>query len=389
MNPKQIENKFYAARNSEFDTDDVKNIVHKETKDAEWGIDRERHRIGIRFNAYFAWIGERILSARFKTREDAQRWIDRQIARGHPNKRFSRPGAKDTMAVGDEWSAGDDREADRVIAEMKALEQKCSAKRREIFDVETKMIPRVIAILTAAKKNKDLKMLSSGIHTAGQADRVRYSFARPGAKDKMSASTRFKVGDKVVARDSVQGMKKGQTYKVTNIRMQDTPWGTFVDYQLDGNRWIGNAPFVLSKVTASRPGAKAKFASNRKKVLAELNDLLDMLEQVEADRGDIAEIKDAIEFVKRTDNKNDEIGQVYRNAMDISDQYFSRPGEKAKFENPMDVEMLWKTHSDGTYSAVLWDVDKKREIRTVKKFQTKKAVIAFVESWWKKHRPIG
>jgi len=88
----KAEDKFYLARNSEFDTDDVKNILHKETKDAEYGIDKERHRIGIRFNAYFAWIGERILSARFKTREDAQRWIDRQIARGHPNKRFSRPG---------------------------------------------------------------------------------------------------------------------------------------------------------------------------------------------------------------------------------------------------------------------------------------------------------
>jgi len=110
MNPKQIENKFYAARNSEFDTDEVKNIVHKETNDAEYGIDKERlSNKSFKFNAYFAWKGERVQSARFNTREDAQRWIDKQVAKRHPNKRFSRPGVKDTMAVEDRFYFGKGR----------------------------------------------------------------------------------------------------------------------------------------------------------------------------------------------------------------------------------------------------------------------------------------
>jgi hypothetical protein len=81
------------------------------------------------------------------------------------------------------------------------------------------------------------------------------------AKAEMAMDSRYKVGDTVVARVAAQGMKKGQTYKVTDISMQDTPWGTFFDYQLDGKLWVGNGHLVLDKVNASRFGKKEKFGN--------------------------------------------------------------------------------------------------------------------------------
>jgi len=152
--------------------------------------------------------------------------------------------------------------------------------------------------------------------------------SRPGAKDKMSASTRFKVGDKVVAQDSVQGMKKGQTYKVTDIRMQDTPWGTFVDYQLDGNRWIGNAPFVLSKVTASRPGQPEKFA---RATDSEIEHLLLEAESL-IDDGFVSK---AIPYLRRASNSVDmntstRIKDILESLMKEAKVRFSRPGVKDK-----------------------------------------------------------
>ena len=80
-------------------------------------------------------------------------------------------------------------------------------------------------------------------------------------KSKMAMDSRYKVGDTVVSRVAAQGMKKGQTYKVTDISMQDTPWGTFFDYQLDGKLWVGNGHLVLDKVNASRVGNKTKFGN--------------------------------------------------------------------------------------------------------------------------------
>jgi len=263
MNQKKIENKFYAAapgkkttmaRNSEFDTDEVKNLVHKESRDAEWGIDRESKGRGLyTYSAYHAYIGEPVFTKRFNTRGEAEKWLEKQNAASHPNKRKSaRPGAKEMFGSADkvdnlmatayralrdgdkaaarkliaraealiqsdssvpdyivnelndlkkslrfsrrgtkskfanEWNTYDDREADRLIKRMQELEQKCSKKRSEIFDVETKMIPRIIAATTAAKKNKDVAMLASAMHMSHQADDVRYSFSRPGAKAKFA-----------------------------------------------------------------------------------------------------------------------------------------------------------------------------------------------------------
>lgn len=80
-------------------------------------------------------------------------------------------------------------------------------------------------------------------------------------KSEMAMDSRYKVGDTVVSRVAAQGMKKGQTYKVTDISVQDTPWGTFFDYQLDGKLWVGNGHLVLDKVNASRAGNKAKFGN--------------------------------------------------------------------------------------------------------------------------------
>lgn len=175
-----VEDNFYfkgkkakMARNPEFDTDEVKNILHKESRDAEWGIDREVKGRGLHtYSAYHAYIGEPVVTKRFNTRGEAEKWLEKQNSAGHPNKR-----------------------------------------------------------------------------------------------------------------------------------------------------------------KLSRPGEKEKFAANKSKILAELKDLLAMLKQVKADRGDIAEVTDAIKFVEKSNSSN-EIGQVYRNAMDIEGQYFSRSGEKAKFQLP-------------------------------------------------------
>lgn len=88
------------ARNPEFDTDEVKNILHKESSDAEWGIDREVKGRGFyTYNAYHAYIGEPVVTKRFNTRGEAEKWLEKQNAARHPNKReLARPGEKAKFA---------------------------------------------------------------------------------------------------------------------------------------------------------------------------------------------------------------------------------------------------------------------------------------------------
>jgi hypothetical protein len=100
--------------------------------------------------------------------------------------------------------------------------------------------------------------------------------SKPGEKDTMAVEDRFYfgkgrkakfsmfgIGDKVRATSSVQGMKSGTVYKVTDIDKRHTPFGTFVTYTLDGKLSIANGHLVLEKASNSRSGGKAKFAWQR------------------------------------------------------------------------------------------------------------------------------
>lgn len=249
------------ARNSEFDTDEVKNILHKESRDAEWGIDREAKGQGLyTYSAYHAYIGERVFTKRFNTRGEAERWLEKQNAAGHPNKRkHARPGAKakfespknkilaelkdllvmlkqvkadrdDIAIVADsikfveksnssseigqvyrnamdierqyfsrlgtkakfagtspeEWDASCDRDYLYVVDRLKSLVEVCGKKRAQLVEVETKTIPLVMEMVRKAKAQQDVRLLESAMSRMTLLDKIRQSFARPGAKAKFA-----------------------------------------------------------------------------------------------------------------------------------------------------------------------------------------------------------
>lgn len=110
-----VEDRFYfgkgrkakMARNSEYDTDGVKNLIHKETRDAEWGIDLYKGaRAGNQYHAYHAFIGESVTTRVFGSRSEAEAWLNKKNAAGHPNKRKnSRSGGKAKFANSNEVRA--------------------------------------------------------------------------------------------------------------------------------------------------------------------------------------------------------------------------------------------------------------------------------------------
>jgi len=266
MNPKQIENKFYAARNSEFDTDEVKNIVHKETNDAEYGIDKERlSNKSFKFNAYFAWKGERVQSARFNTREDAQRWIDKQVAKRHPNKRFSRPGVKDTMAM--KMKDEDVRALAEAVRKVISNNPKVTRARyrdagmsdtRWMFDVyhaATRYLPsdwrrRVYAYLNDANIETALKTITK-----------QYA-SRPGQPEQFAKQVISTRGNKRAEISGPDGSGQWRAYVI-----QKSPTGLPSEpYHED---LLGDMKFfdteekarrAASKMLASRPGVKDTMA---------------------------------------------------------------------------------------------------------------------------------
>lgn len=46
-------------------------------------------------------------------------------------------------------------------------------------------------------------------------------------------NTKFEIGQVVIARQSVQGMTRGQHYRVAGVTEQPTAFGNFVTYQLE------------------------------------------------------------------------------------------------------------------------------------------------------------
>jgi len=61
--------------------------------------------------------------------------------------------------------------------------------------------------------------------------------------------TYFKKGDRVVARESHQGLVQGATYEVVEVKEQATPFGNFVTYFLVLDHVAD--PSKLSKLQAS------------------------------------------------------------------------------------------------------------------------------------------
>ena len=92
------------------------------------------------------------------------------------------------------------------------------------------------------------------------------------------------------------------------------------------DRAIVEAPAIDVRAFAS-PGQPEKFT---KSTVYELEYHLRRLKKLKADPVDIKHIKDAIAFIKNTISFADE-DRVYRKAMDIQSQYFSRPGQPDRF----------------------------------------------------------
>lgn len=223
------------ARNSEFDTDEVKNLLHKKSRDAEWGIDREVKGRGVyTYSAYHAYVGEPVFTKRFNTRGEAEKWLEKQNAAGHPNKRkHARPGAKVKFA----WTPGAARERNYVLDVARRFDMDCAEK---------------IATL--------------------------------------------------------------------------------------------------------------------KKALASVRDLRAIIAKTEN--------------IDELDSTRDKMYSIMRDAK----MEFARPGAKDKFDNPVDLEMLWKRQPNGDWSAVLWDVKAKKVARTVRTFKTEREAKDFVNAWWQKNR---
>ena len=86
-------------------------------------------------------------------------------------------------------------------------------------------------------------------HTSGEGSADSGSSSpKPGMKLDPKFATHYKRGDKVKASFTVQGMKMGNEYTVTRVAAMESPFGTFVNYELDGKFWIGNAEFITTKV---------------------------------------------------------------------------------------------------------------------------------------------
>lgn len=60
--------------------------------------------------------------------------------------------------------------------------------------------------------------------------------------------TMIKVNQRVRASMSVQGMVANRVYEVTDVNAKRTPFGTFVQYQLDNNLWVQNLPQLINWV---------------------------------------------------------------------------------------------------------------------------------------------
>jgi len=324
MNPKQIENKFYAARNSEFDTDEVKNIVHKETNDAEYGIDKERlSNKSFKFNAYFAWKGERVQSARFNTREDAQRWIDKQVAKRHPNKRFSRPGVKDTMAM--KMKDEDVRALAEAVRKVISNNPKVTRARyrdagmsdtRWMFDVyhaATRYLPsdwrrRVYAYLNDANIETALKTITK-----------QYA-SRPGQPEQFAKQVISTRGNKRAEISGPDGSGQWRAYVI-----QKSPTGLPSEpYHED---LLGDMKFfdteekarrAASKMLASRPGVKDTMAAGELTTAEAIAKMMEAWNKIEA------------QAKKQFPNASkEELYRITKSAFESALKFkFSRPGVK-------------------------------------------------------------
>jgi hypothetical protein len=91
----------------------------------------------------------------------------------------SRAGSKARFS---EWTSSDERAALFHSDRAKNLIDKCAKKRSDLFDHETKILPRVIAILKEAMDRKDHRLLDQAMSMLVRAEDVRNSFSRSGAK---------------------------------------------------------------------------------------------------------------------------------------------------------------------------------------------------------------
>jgi len=111
---------------------------------------------------------------------------------------MSRTGAKAKFS---EWTSADDREATEFLARANDLLKKCAAKQAQITEAATKVLPKAIFLLNKAMKERNLEFLDEAAAMVDQAERVRNSFSRTGAKS-THAAPKFKIGDKVAVTHS-------------------------------------------------------------------------------------------------------------------------------------------------------------------------------------------
>lgn len=311
MNPNKVENKFYCNK--------AKMAVDRRKIMAQLiELRDEARRLGFKDARLTA--EDHIKQARSARTEND--WLDLQAATYYIDEMLhAKPGGKVTFSA---WDRSDDRDADYVIKAMKELDLKCSNKRHEIFDVETKIITRAIALATAAKAEKNREYLRAAMNMASKADNVRRSFSRSGGKAKFAWQPEIQK--------KVRLLKAN--VDATELRLREA---------LKTGRW-SQAASICRNIGSMYSGP---------------NGLASYYEQLQTVADEEWKSKNA------------------------------RFGAKAKFENPMDIEMLWTRQSNGDWAAVLWDVKAKRKVRTVRTFKSEREAKDFVNAWWQKNRPIG
>lgn len=170
-----------------------------------------------------------------RVQDKEQQWTGTYSATTRLNKRISFTA---TMSAPDRYIAGD---------KLKAMASRTYGS--DLYNIVIQFGPQ--RMQQGSISNKVAAM-------AGEAeDSRRKTMAKdhhiyihlPRRQGKTAArDSQFKKSDRVTAKVSAQGMTKGMQYVITDIDVQSAGgFGDVVTYQLNGNMWISNGAFLLTK----------------------------------------------------------------------------------------------------------------------------------------------
>jgi len=171
---------------------------------------------------------------------------------------MSRSGAKAKFNVMD-YSGSDQTTAIRGIDRAHELLSKCEEKQREIATTITSL-KNSIKIMTHAMRSKDAKLVRETDGKIWNADSVRRSFSRPGAKAVMG---RKKTVTVTTVMSGIGG--SGGLFKVVGYdeNGREFEYGLFAMRSMAEQKAKDVARWKDWKYASSRPGAKVKMAAGQ------------------------------------------------------------------------------------------------------------------------------